>query len=384
MVAVLCSLTVLDCFSLRAQEKCADTREFCVYFPQGDSSIRPSYMSNTATLDSLKSVISRFSENLEGRVNIVAAASPEGDRKYNFWLAGRRAEKMETYLVNLCPQLAGRISSETIIAPWPKDEHDLVNLRYAKFVLVYNLPVATEEPEAPKAPELEIPEIAADGEIVIENAPATDNDEIRIADIPEYAAPVEPAVPAEPSRNMLFAAKTNLLFDAITALNVEFEVPIGRRFSVMVEDVFPWWEIGNKYCLQHWEMGVEARFWFTPWETRSEEKLRGFFAGIYGMSALFDLQWDTLLNFQGEYWSTGFTGGWCTPIGRKKRMNLELSLGLGYAHVPYQHYLPTDSYDKLIRDKSRAGNLEYIFGPTKAKVSLVIPICSKKKEVRHE
>ncbi len=384
MVAVLCSLTVLDCFSLRAQESCADTREFCVYFPQGDSSIRPSYMSNTATLDSLKSVISRFSENLEGRVNIVAAASPEGDRKYNFWLAGRRAEKMETYLVNLCPQLAGRISSETIIAPWPKDEQDLVNLRYAKFVLVYNLPVATEEPEAPKAPELEIPEIAADDEIVIENAPATDNDEIRIADIPEYAAPVEPAVPAEPSRNMLFAAKTNLLFDAITALNVEFEVPIGRRFSVMVEDVFPWWEIGNKYCLQHWEMGVEARFWFTPWETRSEEKLRGFFAGIYGMSALFDLQWDTLLNFQGEYWSTGFTGGWCTPIGRKKRMNLELSLGLGYAHVPYQHYLPTDSYDKLIRDKSRAGNLEYIFGPTKAKVSLVIPICSKKKEVRHE
>lgn len=382
-VAVLCSLTVLDCFSLRAQEYSVDTREFCVYFPQKDSGIHHDYMTNPASLDSLARFFALHKgENVES-VRIEATASPEGDKKFNLWLAGRRAQKMEAYLINLCPQLAGRITSETIIAPWPRNEKDLVNLRYAKFQLTCRVEEVKKQPEPVDIPELVIPEIDEDSEIVIDNNPATDNEEIRVADIPEYVAPVTPVVPAEPSRNMLFAIKSNLLYDALTMLNVEIEVPIGRRMSVMVEDVFPWWNIGYKYCLQHWEMGAEARFWFTPWESRSAEKLRGFFAGVYGMSALYDFQWDTLVNYQGEYWSAGVVGGWCKPIGRKKQMNLELSLGLGYAYSPYQHYLPTDIYDKLIRDKSGAGHLDYLFGPTKAKVSLVIPICSK-KEVRHE
>ena len=186
------------------------------------------------------------------------------------------------------------------------------------------------------------------------------------------------------ARNSIFAVKTNLLYDAVTALNVELEVPVGHRLSLVVEDVFPWWDWKNKYCFQMWEMGAEGRFWFKPWNSRGTEKLRGWFVGLYGMSARFDFQWDRSVNYQGRYWSAGVTGGWCTAIGKKKRINLELSLGLGYAQAPWQGYLPTDTYDKLIRDKYKVGTLEY-WGPTKAKVSLVIPINVKqKKEVRHE
>ena len=192
-------------------------------------------------------------------------------------------------------------------------------------------------------------------------------------------------------KKMIAAVKTNLLYDAVTALNVEVEVPIGRHFSVMVEDVFPWWETGNKYCFQMWEMGLEGRYWFKGWDPNGREKLRGWFAGVYGMSAKYDFQWDRDVNLQGEYWSAGISGGYAMPIGRKKRVNLEFSLAVGPMHTVFRHYQPTQTYDKLIRDPYNAGidykTGQWYFGPTKAKVSLVVPICvptKAKKEVRYE
>ena len=54
------------------------------------------------------------------------------------------------------------------------------------------------------------------------------------------------------------------------------------------------------------------------------------------------------------------------------RDDLEFSISAGYAQIPYQHYIPTEDWQILIRDKNKAGTLHY-FGPTKAEISLVIP-----------
>lgn len=185
------------------------------------------------------------------------------------------------------------------------------------------------------------------------------------------------------TRNTAFTVKTNLLYDAVTALNVEVEIPIGSRFSLLAEDVFPWWHIGNKYALQMVELGAETRFWFTPWEKKSTRKMRGWFVGAYGMSAKYDFQLDTSVDYQGEYWSAGLSGGYVMPIGKKKNMTLEFSIALGFLQTDYRHYLPTDDYLKLIRDPYNVGTVSY-FGPTKAKVSLVIPINFGKKEVNND
>ena len=197
----------------------------------------------------------------------------------------------------------------------------------------------------------------------------------------------EPVKPVDVLKDYktIFALKTNLLYDVASALNFEVEVPIADRWSVMVEDVFPWWETGNKYCFQHWEIGVEPRFWFKPWDPEGKEKLRGFFVGPYLMSAKYDFQYDRSLNYQGEYWSAGISAGYAMPIGRKKRMNLEFNFALGYLQSDYRHYMPADDYSKLIRDPYEVGT-RYYFGPTKAKVSLVLPINVPKKikEVRYE
>lgn len=180
----------------------------------------------------------------------------------------------------------------------------------------------------------------------------------------------------------MVAVKSNLLFDAVTALNVEVEVPVGNHWSVMVEDVFPWWEKDNKYCLQLLELGAEGRYWFSNNKYYSQ-KLKGHFVGAYVMSGKYDIQWKTDLCYQGEFWSSGLTYGYSKRIS--KYFNLEFSLSLGYLSTGYRHYTPTPDYSELVKDPYKEGRFTY-FGPTKAKISLVFPVnfIMKKKGGTHE
>lgn len=168
------------------------------------------------------------------------------------------------------------------------------------------------------------------------------------------------------------AVKTNILYDAVTAVNAEIEFPIGKHLSLMVEDVFPWWAWGpndKKYCFQLLSIGVEPRWWFL----RNDKKdyLSGHFAGVYGMSGIYDFQWDKALCYQGEFWSAGLTYGYAMPVC--KWMNMEFSLSVGYLQSDYRHYQPDMNYEHLYKDKYKVGKFSW-FGPTKAKISLVIPI----------
>ncbi len=169
---------------------------------------------------------------------------------------------------------------------------------------------------------------------------------------------------------LTLAAKTNLLYDALTALNVELEVPIRNHWSVAAEYAFPWWEKGNKHCLQMLNAGIEGRYWFRN-NRYHAEKLRGHFLGLYGMSAKYDFQWDRDLCYQGEGWSVGLTYGYSLKLSR--HLNMEFSISVGYLSTTYRHYFPADDYSELWIDRSKQGRLNY-FGPTKLKVSLVVPI----------
>ncbi len=182
----------------------------------------------------------------------------------------------------------------------------------------------------------------------------------------------EPADSVAPRKYWYPAMKSNLLFDAVTALNAEIEFPIGKHFSIAFEDLFPWWDWGpngKKYCFQLWEMGLEPRWWFI----RNDRKdyLSGHFAGVYGMSGKYDFQWDTALCYQGEFWSVGLTYGYALPVC--KWLNMEFSISAGFLQSDYRHYQPDEAYEHLYRDRYKVGKISW-FGPTKAKISLVIPI----------
>ena len=418
-----------------------------VYFPLSETTIHPEYMGNQANIAVLREMLSN-PERVPSRIVIEGAASPEGPYSINERLGANRARVLVNFLTSEFPYLRNRIVVRSVAEDWAglrasilangtlgsAEKEELIGIidsnntparkeallkasasypvvekeclpyiRYARIGNVEFEEVATVEPAdttskdtTPKDTVVAVvPADTTAAPVAVDTTdlfPAQDSlDAVAPVDttakVSPYTGGIVPAFPAPSKgyRNMIAAVKTNLLYDAVTGLNVEVEVPIANRFSVAWEDVFPWWETGNKYCFQLWEMGAEARYWFKPWETVGTEKLRGWFVGPYVMSGKYDFQYDKDINYQGELWSVGATAGYAMPIGKKKRVNLEFSLSMGYMKTHFRHYLPTDSYDKLIHDPAGDGTFYNIFKyPTKAKVSLVVPISYGKKEARHE
>lgn len=202
---------------------------------------------------------------------------------------------------------------------------------------------------------------------------------IGLAPLPPYD--YKSVLPQEESRTIA-AVKTNLLYDALSAVNLEVEVPIGDKWSIAVEDVFPWWSWGpnrNKYAFQMIEIGIEPRYWF--YKKEDADVLEGHFVGVYGMSAKYDFQWDRSLCYQGEYWSTGVTYGYSLPV--KEWLKLEFSASVGFMCSNYRHYQPSPEYENLYLDEYQVGMLSY-FGPTKVNVSMVIPLKFDTQKVMQE
>ena len=172
--------------------------------------------------------------------------------------------------------------------------------------------------------------------------------------------------------------KTNLLLDAATAVNFAVEVPIGKRFSVEYFQTCPWWtSANNKFCLQMLSFGAQAKWYFLPRTKPASENLKvrdalvGHFLGLYGWGGYGDLQFGRKVCQQFEFWSAGLTYGYSLPVS--KHLNMEFTLSVGYAYIPYQHYNPTEDFSLLLRDYDFRGTLHYI-GPTKAEISLIVPI----------
>ena len=364
-----------------------------VFYATSEDFIRPSYMGNDASMKEIIRILR--AGNVKSMV-LEGSASPEGPAKGNERLAKDRVENLKDYILGMFPEMEGKITVVTKKSTTDAtDEENYASMRYARILSMEVEEESAKAEEAPAATENDAEnttEESTEDVIVSDGSESTDNSDISQDGNDSKTAAETSLIPDTTTQkekrplNTVAALKTNLLFDAVTALNFEVEVPIGKRFSVMVEDVFPWWETGNKYCFQLWEMGVEGRFWFKPWKSIGTEKLRGLFVGPYVMSGKYDFQFDKSINYQGEFWSVGLTAGYSLPLGKKKWGNLEFSLSLGYLQSPYRHYLPTDDYVKLIHDPALDGTFYDIFlYPTKAKISLVVPLnFPTRKEVSHD
>jgi hypothetical protein len=181
--------------------------------------------------------------------------------------------------------------------------------------------------------------------------------------------------PGKSRRRPLFAVKTNLLFDAALMPNIELEVPIGKRWSLNGEYMFPWWLINDdRYCLQILMGGLEVRY--RPGKRSGRDVLTGHFIGLYAGGGKYDLQWDKN-GYQGEFFiAAGVSYGYAHSIARNLR--LEYNIGIGMLRTDYRHYHSRDNHRTLLWQE----NGEYTWlGPTKLKISLVWLITGKNKTV---
>lgn len=150
--------------------------------------------------------------------------------------------------------------------------------------------------------------------------------------------------------------------------NIEIEVPIGKRWSINGEYMFPWWLFdGDKYSMQILMGGLEGRYWLGSHQKReNSEVLTGHFFGLYAGGGKYDLQWKEN-GYQGEFFiAAGISYGWVTRIARN--LHLEFNIGIGMLRTDYRHYHARDNYQTLLWQEN--GKYTW-FGPTKAKLSLV-------------
>jgi len=169
------------------------------------------------------------------------------------------------------------------------------------------------------------------------------------------------------------AIKTNLLFDAALAPNLEIEVPIGwSRWSVMAEWWTPWyrWRGENRHnrAYELLMLGGEVRYWFSHREAQYPRLLQGHFLGFYGAGGKYDFQWDSSGKHkgrQGEFTSFGLTYGYSAYLGSHWRM--EFSASAGYVFGPRHYYNGMYNDTHLIWQEDK--KLRY-FGPTKLKVTI--------------
>lgn len=184
-------------------------------------------------------------------------------------------------------------------------------------------------------------------------------------------------------RKPLLAVKSNLLFDLALALNVELEVPMGKRWSVAGEWMFPWWQSDKSDLTMQLLAGHgEIRYWLG--DRAKRDVMTGWHLGLYGGGGKFDFQVFNDDGSQGDFFDAGLSLGYAHRIGRSRSLRMEYTLGVGYLRSNYEAYdrVRDTKYGdiKVVRYPWETRRLNWI-GPTRARISLVWLLHYRKKEV---
>ena len=376
-----------------------------ILFKQGAYAIEPDFHNNQQACDSIISLLQRIERDTTltlSKVEIDAYASPEGGKQYNEYLSKRRVDAISDFLLQQMPSVSSYVIKNSKGIAWQqlRDSVAASDMEYKTQVLniIDNVPEETYRnrslidsrlkqlmdlkwgrpyvdmsknifPHIRRANTVtvyykkEIPVIVPrDTIVVIEEVLAEPIKE------PEVA-PVDTVVEI---RKPLFAIKTNLLYDAASALNVEIEVPIGQRWSVAGEWIFPWWKSGKRDVSIQMLMGnLEVKYWLG--DRSKKDLLTGWSVGAYGGAGLFDMQGFNKKGIQSDlFFATGLSAGFAHRIGKVLRM--EYSVGVGYMQTDYKQYelvRNTEHGDIKVWDYPWEERRHRWIGPTKAKIALV-------------
>lgn len=190
--------------------------------------------------------------------------------------------------------------------------------------------------------------------------------------LPAYSMPVFagmpqlgfPAAQPEGKRPFYFAVRTNMLYDLLLVPNIGVEFYLGKNWTLGADWMYSWWKTDRKHY--YWRTYGGDLFVRRYFGSKAEEKpFQGHHIGLYGGIVTYDFELGKR-GYLGDRWSYGggVEYGYSMPMSR--RLNLDLTIGIGYLGGKYKEYLPMDGCYVWQCTKQR----NYI-GPTKLEASLV-------------
>lgn len=340
-----------------------------VYYRWDKDDLDKTYLTNTQTFSQIDSLLQLKSADYIDSLRIVAYASPEGPPDYNKRLSQRRANTLKNYLLSTYPHL----KAEQIITDAKGENWD----GFRRMVLADNeLPMKEQVLSIVDNPY--ITDLQRQSQIakldkgrlyknyILPNYYrylrtgaslfAVYNPEMPV-DIdfepiavtikePDHIVVVVPPVEPLPAITYPVALRTNLLYDAVGAINLGVEFPFAKNknWSWILDGAYSYWRSPkNLFALQTLEYGTELRYWW--WKNSRlvaddpnwKKPLKGWNVGVYGRFwQRYDVQWIDGIQGDGT-WSIGLTMGYAFPISRC--LALEASVGGGWISTSeYRHY----------------------------------------------
>ena len=169
------------------------------------------------------------------------------------------------------------------------------------------------------------------------------------------------------------ALKSNLLYDLAGAINAEVEIPIGKRWSVGAEIIYPWWYGNRSNFTERIRQGnLSLTYWLGDRE--KWDYLTGWNIGVFGGYGDYDVQVFEMKGVQGNLINTGLNIGFAHDINKKGNLHLHYQLGFGYLRSDYREYTKywdTKYGDVKVFDYPWVVKRQTWIGPTQAEVSLV-------------
>lgn len=363
-----------------------------IYFRFGQSVIDLDYDRNSQSLEEAKKLAADESLQIDS-VTMTAQTSPEGSFKFNSNLVRQRANALDFFFQTHFPTLTDKMKVQTRINTWKdlglKIMHDknVPELAKALDVLYRDYNDRTIQRLLKRIDNGNTYQYLEDNYLKDMRSSATclfaykkTYPEELVPEVVEEPVDTTPVYVEQIIKYPVVALRTNLL---LPASNIGVEVPIGNRWSVAADWYSPWIfrDQKHEWAAQLQFANFEGRYWFgkkhEPGQDNRQHRLTGHSVGMYVYGGKYDFErnWS---GHQGEFFSVGVDYLYAIPIFTH-RMRLEFEFAFGYFHNRSIAYDVFQECGKLI---AHGGCRNYFNSPmpTKAAVSLVLPLFKKYKK----
>ncbi len=390
-----------DSYTYLHEKDSAIVENFAIWYKVDSIDINPNYLDNRRQMDHIIHYL-ETSPRIDS-ITIYAWSSPEGRYSRNLWLSKERAKAARKFLLKHSPDSAKLNAGKIHISPIAENWQGLTDLVEASYTRadrqqVLDILYDTEISDQTRKIRLQRLDAGRSWRYMIQNympqlrtatwvcvwveaPPVLPNPGIRrdtlICHRGTIITPPFPEKPILEEKKMLFAARTNLL---IPALNVGLEFPIKNNWSLGIDYYYPWAVSSrNRWCTEMLGLFVDGKYWFTgeKYKWTKDEKLKGHAVGVYAGLGYYDFQ-KIDRGAQGEYVDVGVDYTFGLPVAKGK-LRMEFNIGLGWILTYYRNYTPSSDYEDLIKDPGIVQRSTSFIGPTRASVSLVVPIRANKR-----